>query len=171
MKKKRIISITLMIILPLFFAFALFLVYCGVSRGENYEKYRYDRHYFNPIIFSTIDYKSSQEEKDEVADIMELAKQVFTYTGNEENADKNVGALSRYYYYSTDAFPIARVDLKIELLTAKAGRTKGYMWVVYSVGRYNDKGEHVSGSGDIPSYWKIEKKDGRWLVTDITEPA
>lgn len=139
------------------------------SHSKYYEKYLPYKSYFG-LSYSTIDYQCSEKEKAEVADVLTLAKRVFSYVGTETNADKNVGALTRYYRY-TDTLSFNSVDLQLDLITAKVNRNNGYMWVVYSVNRYDNNGNIVNGSSDIPCYWKIEKRSNQWIVTDIIEPA
>lgn len=158
------------IILSLALVTMLCLASCSVNHGEYYKKYLTYKDYFGSRVYSTIDYQCSEEERTEVSDVITLAEQVFSYVGTEENANKNVGALSKYYRY-TDTFSFASADFKLDLITAKVNRNSGYMWVVYSVDRYNSNGNIVSGSSDIPCYWKIEKKDDQWTVIDIIEPA
>lgn len=150
------------------------LISCSIGHGENYNKYLTDKNkkYFGSRICSTIDYQCSDAEKAQVEDVLETARRVFSYVGTKENADKNVGALSRYYRY-TDSLNYISVDLKLDLITAKikSNGKSGYMWIVYSIDRYDKNGENVAGSTNIPCYWEIEKQNDRWVVTNVMEPA
>ena len=46
---------------------------------------------------------------------------------------------------------------------------KGIMYVKYSYEHYNNKGERIGGSWNIPSKWLIEKREKQWVVKFIEE--
>lgn len=130
-----------------------------------YENYKSYWSYYGINYFS-IDYKCSEEERSIVQPIIDTAKDVFSHSISETITDKDVGALSRYYC-SVD---VTRLDLSIELVTAKIRKNSGFMWVIYSDERYDENNETIDADVDILSYWKIKKNDdGNWIVTDIIE--
>ena len=89
------------------------------------------------------------------------------YIPTEKAPEKDVGKLDRYY--RTDP-GIHKIKFEIEPIAGHFGKQKGYVWIVYSVERLDEKGETISGSWDIPCRWEAEKQDdGTWKVTDIDE--
>ncbi len=170
-KKFNLKKTKIFIILSVCLGIILVFSFCTTNHTEYYYKYKYlqKRGDFDPITYSTIDYKCSKEEKEEVAGVMETAKKVFTYTGSEKDADKNVGELSRYYIFSAPSYEIDHVNLKLDLITAKVRHNSGFMWVVYSDWHCDSQGNKLSGSDDILCYWKIKKINGKWTVVKIKE--
>jgi len=138
------------------------------SAGPNYATYIWQKDFFGPSIYSTIDYQMTDEDRATVSTVLSTAEKVFAYTGKKADADQSVGALARYFHYS-DEIPNSTVKYDLQLITAKIDRFSGYMWVVYSDMQYDQDGKSVSGSANILSYWKLKKADGIWNVVDIKE--
>ena len=138
------------------------------STGQNYSTYIWQKDFFGPSVYFTIDYQAKEEDRATILPILSTAEKVFAYTGTKADADKTVGALARYYHYA-DEIPISTVEYSMQLITAKVDKSSGYMWVVYSDEQYDIDGKSVGGSGNILSYWKIEKADGAWNVVSIKE--
>lgn len=85
---------------------------------------------------------------------------------SQQNID--YGKLVRYdsVRYS-EKFSRATVEIKREFVMHNF--KEGYINVRYTIERFDDKGEHIYGSCDIPSKWYIKKNDGRWQVVKIEE--
>ena len=159
MKLKRYQSIIIVLILVF-----VFIVSFG-GKSEYYEKYKKHSYAFFPH-YSTINNSLSQKDREIADSIIAQATEVFTFIG-EEIPEKDVGKLERYYRAETG---IDKIDFEIEPIAGNFGNKKGYVWIVYSVARLDEKGETISGSWDIPRRWEAEKQDdGTWKVTDIDE--
>ncbi len=159
----KIALVGILICLPLILG--LFVV----NHNEYYDTYLPYRSYYGYLRYFTLDREMSKKDEAVAREILETAKQVFEYKGKVTDADKSVGALARYY---RDDVESASVDL--QLVTADAKGSNGYIWVIYSVEREHisdDGTQSKSGSWDILSYWKIEKENGEWIVTDIKEAS
>ncbi len=158
MKKKSQIAVLL--------AFAAFLIVSTflIPNSEYYEKYKPYKYAYFPN-YSTINNKLSEKDMETAAPIIETAREVFTFVG-EEKPEKDVGKLDRYYRIEEG---IADIELEIEAVAGDFSWGNGYLWVVYSVTRKTESGDTHSGSWDILSYWKLKETDGKWEVVQIKE--
>ncbi len=163
MKKRLLICVLAVVLICLPLVIGLFVI----DHSVYYDEYLPYRGYYGYLHYFTLDREMSEEDEAVAHDILETAKRVFEYRGKVADADKSVGELSRYY---KDDVVSASVDL--QLVTAEAKGKSGYVWVVYSVERehvFDDGTQSNSGSWDILSYWKIEKENGVWTVTDVRQ--
>lgn len=168
--KKPILSV--MVLSALFITFAGFSLIADPPTAapvSAFEKYNGYERYFGPTLFSTLAYVASDNEIDTVAPILASAEDVFCHMGNLETANQDVGELVRYYQNNNAG--IASVQLDLRLVTVKISGSQGYMWVIYTIKRFDDHGVMRNGSADVLSYWEIKNNDGRWQVTAIVEPA
>ena len=80
------------------------------------------------------------------------------------------GLLARYAT-AADRYPSAVfTTYSLELWSAHLGPKEGYLWVYYSCEAYDDQGNAVHGSRNVPSLWKVEKDGtGAWVVVNIKE--
>ncbi len=138
------------------------------TASQNYMTYIWQKDFFGPSVYSTIEYQMTDEDRATVSPVMSTAEKVFAYTGKKADADPSVGALARYFHFS-DEIPFSTVEYNLQLITAKVDRSSGYMWVVYSDKQYDQDGKNVSGSANILTYWELKKTDGKWNVVDIKE--
>lgn len=163
MKKRLMICILAVVLICSPLIIGLFVI----DHSFYYDEYLPYRSYYGYLRYFTLDREMSEEDEAVAREILETAKQVFEYKGKVVDADKSVGALARYY---RDDVESTSVDL--QLVTADAKGSNGYIWVIYSVERehiFDDGTQSKSGSRDILSYWKIEKENGKWIVTDVKE--
>ncbi len=163
--KKRILCV--LIVIASFMQFSG----CGFHHGENYLLYAPYKRYFGAA-YVTIDHECSAEDRAVAEQIVADAEKVLAYTGAAENADPNVGELSRYYMFSEEK-PIREVRCGVTLITANIYHKTGYIWAAYYVNRFDSAGSmlHAAGDRDNPvlCYWKIGKENDRWVVTEILE--
>jgi len=142
------------------------------TKNEYYKEYKYSSDSFGPakIKYSTIAYECTDEEKLEVKPLMEMFIKVLGYTGKRADADKNVGALERFYYFS-DENDYTSVKYHTEFITAKISGRNGYMWVFYSIEHLDENGKVCHGSWKIPCYFEIKKLNDEWIIIKLLEPA
>ena len=142
-----------------------------------YRKYKPYEYFFKNgevNVFRTLNHTCTEEERQAVRPVFEKAESVFRYIGTEAEADLSVGPLARYYHFAEDGNPdIAKIDLTLNLITAKIDGDEGYIWVEYCIDSYDSKGELCYSSGTeeekILSYWEIQLIDGNWEVVRIIE--
>ncbi|HBG7072578.1 hypothetical protein ACWJXL_17535 [Clostridioides difficile] len=116
--------------------------------------------------------KCTDEKQLEVANsLVKKAKQIMSYTGSKEKADiNNCGALKKYYFFNQGSYQDAKsAEIKIELITTKQKKGKGYIWIKYSSSYYDQNNQIIVASTDVISRWSIAMKNGEWTVTDINE--
>ncbi|MCI8327616.1 MAG: hypothetical protein HFI37_07550 [Lachnospiraceae bacterium] len=102
--------------------------------------------------------------------LVETAREVLSYTGSKEEADrKSVGALDRYYVFHGEYIGIESADVNIKLLTTKQEDNKGYIWIKYSAAYYDKESRLISASFDVTSRWEIELENNDWIVTKVEE--
>lgn len=160
MDKKIIFAFVAIFIIGVTLSF----VFGGHSEAyENHEKYKYG---FFPY-YSTIDHKASEKDEEIAENFISVAKEAFTFCENTAIPD-NFGEL-KYFVKNNYERGITRVEVELRLVTADFTFNKGYMWVEYDEYRYDSDNEVVSASGNILTYWKLKKTDGKWIVTDVKE--
>lgn len=117
--------------------------------------------------------KEKCEDKNQIKvaeTLIEKAREILSYTGSKEEADKKgVGALDRYYVFHGEYTGIKSADVNIELLTTKQKHDKGYIWVKYSVAYYDEENRLITASYDITSRWEISRENNDWMVTKVEE--
>lgn len=102
--------------------------------------------------------------------LIERAREVLSYTGSKEEADrKGLGALERYYVFHGEYTGVKSADVKIELLTTKQEHNKGYIWIQYSAAYYDKENCLITASSDVISRWEIELENNDWIVTKVEE--
>ncbi len=160
MKTKRL-TVILLVFVVAAVAFSAFK-----PNSEYYDKYKSYKYAYFPN-YSSINHQLSEKDKQKAQRVLSDAKEVFTFIG-EKAPHKDVGELKRYYRLSSE---IKEIRLDIEAVAGDFTFNNGYLWVVYSVTRLDEKGNTHSGSLDILSYWELKNIDGEWTVTKIKEAA
>lgn len=147
----------------------LFLLTSCSAGTDNLKSYWNYREYFG-ISYLTIMHKSLDKETEIGESVLETAQKVFTYVGDEKDADKNVGELYRYYAFVKAPLEVKSSEAKLELITTKITGNRGEMWVEYSrMAAYaNEEGGY---GGEALCLWKLKKTDGKWIVTGVKETA
>jgi len=74
------------------------------------------------------------------------------------------------YMWVTDrGVDVGRVELSLCRLLTLHNFKNGYIWVLYTYKAYDVDGKILTGSANIFSKWKIEKKEGAWEIVEIVE--
>ena len=127
--------------------------------------------YYDTGDISMLAYIGSREDRQAARPVMALAEQAFSDISlTREKARQTYGQLARYCL-DREAYPdVASEEHTLRLWSARLGGGDGYLWVHYSQAGYDQDGETVTGSFDIPSLWRLEKdRSGRWVVVDVKE--
>ncbi len=165
---KKIVKKIVVILFVLLLIFAIIVFAMNVApHSVVYNEHLHKRDGFGYLNYFTLEHKMSEEDKVIAEEIIETARTVFEYQGNKEDADKSVGALAIYYKNG-----VVSSKIELELITADFSKNSGYMWVVYSkayVHEYADGTTGRSGAPNVLTYWKVEKIDGSWIVTDVND--
>lgn len=143
---------------------------CGKKESDIYKEYKYpNEKFFGKEIYSEIDYKCNEEEEKIGKEIVEIAKSVFTFVGDEKDANMDVGNLKKYYWFKDSGVSI--VNCSIEHITTKIIDNKGHIWVTYSIFRYDNQRKLINKSDNILACWEIclDKETEKWEVVDIRE--
>lgn len=86
--------------------------------------------------------------------------------------DSNIPNLNAHFnftgHFSSNESEVT-TELKLQRVFAWHNFSKGILWIKYSVEIYNEQGERISGSWDVPVKLSIQKKDGEWIITHIDE--
>lgn len=130
---------------------------------NKYEKYKYA---FIPY-YSTIGKNCSESDRETAQSVINLAGEIMTDTDGEVHpyADK----LETYgVKYSLTEKEIAKVEAKLNLITADFTFSNGYMWVEYHKQSYSPNGDTVEDY-ECLAYWKLKKQNGLWRVVKIKE--
>lgn len=137
-----------------------------------YNEYRYpNEEFYGKDLYSEIVYKCSAYESEIGNELLDRAMKISQYKGVKQQAEKelgDVGALSRYYYYSTEGTTSQDVDLKF--ITCRINGNKGHVWSVGTVLHYDENGNNSGGGGrEMLTLWNIEKNEEGWQVIKVTE--
>ena len=118
-------------------------------------------------------YALSEIDEDIFDPIVKQGRKALEFIGTEEECAA-YGVLSRY---CTDmqTYPEAHnAKVSIDAIAAATEGRTGYLWVAYTQNIYDAQGTLIceSGSEDqrILSRWTVEKIDGVWTVTEVSEP-
>ena len=155
-------------------AFLIMILACSLigcsSESKLYTKYKYpNEEFYGKELYSEIDNQSGEDELKVGHDVVSQADAVFHYLGKEAEADKTVGELVTYYYFSGYS-DTRKVYANVKLITCKKVDSQYHVWAVYSIERYDKNDELVNGSSDILTLWICEKdKSGNVKVVDISE--
>lgn len=144
----------------LVFALSIFLYHCYSLRSE----FGYAEDFYG----DTFDEIYSLNEVDDFFEpLKKEALEAMTSVGGEEA----YGVFGRYCVDSGEA---AEVRATIDALVTSTSGSKGYVWVAYTQCVYDENGNILiqNGTKDARriSRWSVEKIDGTWTVTDISEP-
>lgn len=144
----------------LVFALSIFLYHCLSLRSE----FRYAEDFYG----DTFDEIYSL---DEIDDLFAPLKKEALAAMTALNSDGDYGVFARYCVESEEAIEVrATLDA---LVTSTSGST-GYVWVAYTQRAYDENGyvvyEYGTADARKISRWSIEKIDGSWVVTEISEP-
>ena len=69
----------------------------------------------------------------------------------------------------TDGYPDAKVSLSMGRIFVLCGTQHGCMWVRYSYDVRSKSGDPGPAGSGIISHWEIEKINGKWEITDVSE--
>ena len=163
-RKKKIIALIAVILLLILIGLYFFPVY-RLSELSNSSA---------GISFYTKDeikkclYIGSAEDRREAKKVLKVAEAAFTdMKHTEEESEEIYGALSGYV--PPKDTNLASVEYTLVLWSAHLDETEGYIWVYQSSQGYDKKGNLVFGSEKIPALWKVVKKQGKWIVTNVKE--
>lgn len=113
-------------------------------------------------------YIGSAEDRREAKKILKVAETAFTDMKHTDEESKEIyGKLARYV--PPKDTNIASVEFTLALWSAHLDETEGYIWVYQSSHGYDKAGNLVFGSEKIPALWKVAKKQGKWIVTNVKE--
>lgn len=79
------------------------------------------------------------------------------------------GELERYKIPEFDDVVYKRTYSKIKRKFVFHNFGKGVMYIKYTYCAYDTNEKLITGSKDVSSKWYIEKRNGRWVVTEIEE--
>lgn len=116
-------------------------------------------------------YIGSASDRREAQAVLRLADQAFNDVQHTsvENEEK-YGLLARYATDTDSYGDTAFNEHSLELWSAHLGKNEGWIWVYYSSETLNHDSSIACGSRNIPSLWKVERKDsGEWVVVQIRE--
>ncbi len=116
-------------------------------------------------------YIGSASDRRDAQAVLRLADQAFNDVQHTsvENEEK-YGLLARYATDTDSYGDTAFNEHSLELWSAHLGKDEGWIWVYYSSETFNHDGSIAHGSRNIPSLWKVERKDGgEWAVVQIRE--
>lgn len=88
---------------------------------------------------------------------------------NEMNAEIAYGELERYKIPDFDDVIYKHTHSKIKRKFVFHNFNKGVMYVKYTYYAYDVNEKLITGSKDVSSKWYIEKRNSRWIVTEIEE--
>lgn len=145
--------------------FAIGFCACGNKSSENLTLIRH----YGQEKYDELKYECNDQEQLEIANgIVEQAKKIMEFVGNEKDVDSeaNTGALSRYYYFNSQ---VNTANVSVKLITTRQQESDGYIWVEYSAKYYDNTGKVIYGAEQITSRWEIKKENNEWIVTDIDE--
>lgn len=142
------------------FALLIFLYHCHSLRSEfGYAKDFYGESFDEIYAIGEID------------DFFEPLKTEALKAMTDTDGTHDLGVFAGYCLASTYA---ARVDATIDALVTSTSGSTGYVWVAYTQRAYDENGNVVYeyGTADARkiSRWSVEKIDGKWTVTEISEP-
>lgn len=147
----------------IFFSISIFggliFYFCNTNKEKALsEQYESAEYFYGKKLFSEIDYKSTNEEEMIGEKIMKQMEDVLSYIGREEDAAE-MGALDTFYWFNQGDEDIrpATQKSKVIFFNAKISRDEGHVWCSYTVRRYDEEGEIINYSGDIPTLLYIKK--------------
>lgn len=125
--------------------------------------------YYNTDEISLLAYIGDSEDRNIAESIIRQADTAFSdFTHTYEENQELYGLLSRYAESNTRG--IVRETHSLKLWSAHFGENRGDIWVYYSQESFDDSGNTVSRSYNVPALWHVEKNtDGKWVVTAIRE--
>ena len=90
--------------------------------------------------------------------------------GNVTQEDVESSELYRYYnrseLYDDD---VCSATANVKRIFVWHGFKHGVMCVKYDCEAFDDNGNHIYSSSNVNARWYVEKRNGRWIVTDIEE--
>ena len=141
----------------------LYVIYCQsinseFAHNEDYFGESFDELYGLPSIDT------------DIADTLAVqAKQAMQTIGTGED----FGTFALYCINPAQYPEASTAKASVDILTGEIAGSKGYLWVAYHQEVYNANGALVTASGSddarVLSRWSIEKRDGKWTVTEIRE--
>lgn len=153
----------------------LLLCGCGSKTGEAaptkpfYDKYKEeDEAYFGAELYTELQHSMTEEEKELGEEVVQKMQSVLEYVGSEAEADADVGALSRYYWFPYYEQP-AKAEASATLATCVKQESEFHVWVGYTQVRYDETGESTNGSWDCLALLIVSPDKEGWTVTEIRE--
>ncbi|MGN0634070.1 MAG: hypothetical protein ACI4JW_09415 [Oscillospiraceae bacterium] len=160
---KYVIIIVILIALSAYLHLRIVVFPDGFDMPMNYRISYFGKDYYELYSIQTDKEKKIGEE------IVDRARACMEYTGSEEDAPET-DALSIYYYWDNYKKP-SRTEVDISLRKAVIHRNKGSVWINYSLYRFDENNESISGAHNILARCTIEKDDsGEWVVTSVHRP-
>ena len=134
-------------------------------------EHKYELDYFGEETYSELREEISDEDREELQPVMDLAEEAFSsFPDNEDRAQDEYGGLWVYTGYDHDPKTCTEKH-SLELETGKVSGSSGYVWVNYSQEYFDQSGKLIEGSWKVRSRWTVEKQKSEWKVTKISEPA
>lgn len=125
--------------------------------------------YFETGEISQLAYIGTSEDREIAQKVLETAESAFSDMETpREKLEKKYGLLKRYAVAAERG--AVSESHSLELWAAHFASSSGTIWVYYSQEAYDENGDLICGSWDIPSLWYLEKNEaGDWKVVGIKE--
>lgn len=117
---------------------------------------------------SELQIECTAEDRFAVQPVLDLADEAFSYLGDGDSREL-FGKLG-WYSYNNYSGVVSEKHI-IDFLTAKLDGDSGYLWIKYFQTGYDETGESITGAWGVKVRLSLEKTDGKWVVSDILEPA
>lgn len=88
-------------------------------------------------------------------------------TARSETVGRPIDAYN--YIRRADNDTLGKADLTLIRLFVLHNFNNGYIWAYYSYKAYDEDGELITGSSNIPTKWRIHKDNGKWEIVEIFE--
>lgn len=124
--------------------------------------------YFGEELYAEVRHDMTREEKTVGEDVLRQMREVLEYTGAETDADTNVGALSRYYWFPYHDQP-AKAETSAELVNCVKQDNGFHVWVLYSKSLYDQSGKLLTGCRDILTLLTAAPDGDGWTVIEARE--
>ena len=168
MKSKAFFAVCLALLL-------LLLCGCGSRTGDaNQAQAFQDKNkeaneaYFGEELYAELQHSMTEEEKTVGDEVVRKMQSVLEYIGPEAEADPDVGALSRYYWFPYYEQP-AKAEASSALAVCVKQGTGYHVWVGYTQVRYDKDGKETNGSWNCLALLTVSVNNDGWTVTKVQE--
>lgn len=157
--KKKIIRIVIIVLVVLLCTVIFRSAYIYLDNLYPNKEFFGDK--YNQIIYPTSisDYLIAKET-------LEQADKALSTITIPAVAEQKFGKLGRLCITDNDA---VSSEHKLQFIAANFSDDEGYIWVKYTVTAYDGSGKVTFGSHDILARCELEKVDGEWVVTSLSE--